>query len=75
MALRRAKLELEHAKDTFNGHQQTAIDACERAIQELETVVRKSATPAWLPQFTPPLVMQPTNSACPQKPARSSSFP
>ena len=33
MALRRAKLELQHAKDTLNGHQQTAIDACDKAIR------------------------------------------
>jgi len=55
MALRRAKLELQHSKDTFNGHQKPAIDACDKAIQELETVVRTSGSPpSWSPQFTPP---------------------
>jgi hypothetical protein len=38
MFLRRAKMDLENSKDDFAGHRQTAIDACEKAMQELEAV-------------------------------------
>jgi hypothetical protein len=54
MALRRAKLELQHSKDNLNGHQRSAIDACDKAIQELEIVARPSAgNPSFFQQSTP----------------------
>jgi hypothetical protein len=60
MALRRAKLDLQHAKDTLNGHQQTAIEACDKAIEELECVVRTSGTNApFRPQFASPPAAKP----------------
>jgi hypothetical protein len=61
MALRRAKLELQHSKDTFNGHQQTAIDACDKAIQELEIVARpRAVNPSFSPQSTPQSSLKPS---------------
>jgi hypothetical protein len=36
--LRRAKAELERSKEDFDGHRETAIDACDKALQELEAV-------------------------------------
>ena len=69
MALRHAKLELQHSKDTFNGHQQTAIDACDKAIQELEIVARPTGiNPSFSPQSTPqhpPTQAHPENSMSP----------
>ena len=60
MALRRAKLDLQHAKDTLNGHQQTAIDACDKAIEELECVVRSTGTNApYRPQLASPPAAKP----------------
>jgi hypothetical protein len=37
-SLRRAKMELEHTTNDFNGHRQSAIDACAKAITELEAI-------------------------------------
>jgi hypothetical protein len=37
-SLRHAKLELEHTTNDFNGHRQSAIDACAKAITELEAI-------------------------------------
>ena len=60
MSLRRAKLELQHAKDTLNGHQQTAIEACDKAIEELEFVVRSTGTNGpFRPQFASPPAAKP----------------
>jgi len=60
MALRRAKLDLQHAKDTLNGHQQTAIEACDKAIEELECVVRSTGTNApYRPQLASPPAAKP----------------
>jgi hypothetical protein len=36
--LKRAKTDLERSKDDYNGHRQTAMDACDKAVQELEAV-------------------------------------
>ena len=33
-----AKADLQRSKDDFNGHRQSALDACTKAIQELEAV-------------------------------------
>lgn len=46
--LRMVKLELEHAQGDLGGHKDSAIEACNKAIQEL-TAVMKS-----LPQPPPP---------------------
>ena len=37
-ALKRVKADLEKSKDDFDGHRQSAIDACEKAAQDLEAV-------------------------------------
>jgi hypothetical protein len=36
--LKRAKMDLERATEDFDGHRQSAIDACDKAIQELDAV-------------------------------------
>ena len=54
MALNRAKLQLQHSKDDFGGHQQSAIDACDKAIKELEVVIRNSHSApgaSWVPSM------------------------
>jgi hypothetical protein len=38
MALRRIKMQLENSKEDYDGHRQSAIDACDKAAQELEAV-------------------------------------
>jgi hypothetical protein len=38
MQLRRVKMDLERSKEDYDGHRQTAIDACDKALQELEAV-------------------------------------
>jgi hypothetical protein len=43
--LKRAKMELQRATDDFDGHRQSAIEACDKAIQELDAV-QKSITEA-----------------------------
>lgn len=53
-SLRRAKLRLQNSKDDFGGHQKTAIEACDKAIRELELVLRSrhSGTGAsWMPSM------------------------
>ena len=54
MSLRRAKLRLQNSKDDFGGHQKTAIEACDKAIQELELVLRsRHSAPgaSWVPNM------------------------
>lgn len=36
--LKRTKMDLERSKDDYDGHRQTAMEACDKAIQELEAV-------------------------------------
>ncbi len=36
--LKRAKADLERSKEDFDGHRQSAMDACDKAVQELEAV-------------------------------------
>jgi exonuclease VII small subunit len=36
--LRRVKMDLERSKDDYNGHRQSAMDACDKAMQELQAV-------------------------------------
>jgi hypothetical protein len=36
--LKRVKADLERSKEDFDGHRQSAMDACDKAIQELEAV-------------------------------------
>ncbi len=36
--LKQTKVQLEGAKEDYDGHRQTAIDACDKAIKELEAV-------------------------------------
>lgn len=38
MFLKMSKAELQHATEDFDGHRQTAMDACDKAIAELEAV-------------------------------------
>jgi hypothetical protein len=38
MTLKRVKAELEKSTDDYDGHRQSAIDACDKAAQELEAV-------------------------------------
>lgn len=37
-SLTRAKMELERSKEDYDGHRQSAIDACDKAIHELESI-------------------------------------
>ena len=60
VALRRARLDLQNSTNNFNGHQQSALDACDKAIQELETVVQSSgANPPLVPPAAPPPTVKP----------------
>ena len=36
--LKHVKMDLERSKDDFDGHRQSAMDACDKAVQELEAV-------------------------------------
>ena len=36
--LKRAKADLERSKEDFDGHRQSAMDACDKAMQELQAV-------------------------------------
>ncbi len=36
--LRNSKSQLEHSTNDFGGHRQAAIDACDKALQELQAV-------------------------------------
>jgi len=36
--LKRVKMDLERSKEDFDGHRQSAMDACDKAVQELEAV-------------------------------------
>ncbi|HUA67660.1 MAG TPA: hypothetical protein VMA13_03855 [Candidatus Saccharimonadales bacterium] len=60
MALRRTKLELQHSDDELGGHQQSAINACDRAIQELEFLGRNSKTSI---QLSPPFAGSPSTNS------------
>lgn len=52
MSLKHAKMELERSTDDFGGHRQSAIDACDKAIQELDAVIKAQAAAAR--QLPPP---------------------
>jgi hypothetical protein len=58
LSLRRAKMELQHSKDELGGHRQSAIDACEKAIQELEAALRASDAKTG---FSPGSAVQPVS--------------
>jgi hypothetical protein len=38
MILKRAKADLERSTDDFDGHRQSAMEACDKAVAELEAV-------------------------------------
>lgn len=38
MMLKRVKMDLANAKEDYDGHRQSAIEACDKAIAELEAV-------------------------------------
>jgi len=56
MFLKMAKTDLEHSKDDFGGHRQSAMDACDKAVQELEAVQAsiQAAAAAAAKAATPP---------------------
>jgi hypothetical protein len=52
--LRVVKMELQHSKEDFGGHKDSAIDACDKAILELQAVMKFSNPPPGLQQIPPP---------------------
>jgi hypothetical protein len=50
--LRMVKADLQRSQDDFGGHKNSAIEACEKAMQELDAVLK--ATPPPSPQQNPP---------------------
>jgi hypothetical protein len=63
MMLKRVKADLENSKEDYDGHRQSAIDACDKAMQELEAVqksiqaaqaAKAAAARAAAAQQTPP---------------------
>jgi hypothetical protein len=70
--LKRAKINLEHSNDDYNGHRQSAMDACDKAVQELEAVqasIMAAAKAAAAAAVPPPGAQQappPTSPAPPQ---------
>jgi len=75
--LQMAKRELEHSEDDLGGHKQTALEACDKAMQELEAVL-KAMPPGPSPmRGMPPPGGTPPGMAAPQQanPPPSSSPP
>lgn len=64
--LRMAKIQLQGAKDDYNGHRQSAMAACDTAIQELEAV-----TAAMRVELAP----RPTNAPPQNVPAQPPAAP
>jgi hypothetical protein len=63
-SLRQARVQLEKADSDFGGHKQSAIDACDKAMEELAAVMK--ATPP-MPQAAPPVQPgTPVQGATPQ---------
>ena len=71
MMLKRVKADLENSKEDYDGHRQSAIDACDKAVQELEAVqgsiqaamaakaAAARAAAQQVPQQTPPPAQAP----------------
>jgi hypothetical protein len=51
--LRMVKTELQRSQDDFGGHKDSAIEACDKAMQELQEVLKASPPPP-SPQQPPP---------------------
>ena len=62
--LRRAKMELSRSQQDYDGHRQSAMDACDKAMQELQAVVQAQAAAA----HAAPPVGAPGNQVVPAAP-------
>lgn len=57
LSLRQAKMQLQRAEGDLGGHKQTAMDACDKAMEELSAAMKALPTPPppqAAPQATPP---------------------
>jgi len=69
MILKRTKMDLQRATDDYDGHRQSALDACDKAVQELEAVQTsiqaKAAAAAAAAQQAPAPAPAPTPTPAP----------
>jgi hypothetical protein len=69
-SLRRAKMELQRSSQDFDGHRQSAMDACDKAMAELQAVVQAQAAASRMAppqgQVSPAPAPTPTPQAPPQ---------
>jgi hypothetical protein len=57
--LQQTKLELQKATNDFDGHRTLALDACDKAITELEAVMKSAGISPMQQMQRPPMRPQP----------------
>lgn len=62
MVLKRAKTELERGTNDYDGHRQSAIEACDKALQEMDAVQKVIADEAKARAAAAAAAAQQTNS-------------
>jgi len=77
-SLQQTKSELQKATNDFDGHRTLALDACEKAISELEAVMKSAGIPPIQSMQRPPQRAQPlpppTAAPAPAAPAPPSGL-
>jgi hypothetical protein len=67
MALQQTKAELQRSTNDFEGHRETALDACDKAMTELQAVMKAGGIqPMQRPPMMPP--PHPAPGPTPQSP-------
>jgi hypothetical protein len=74
-ALQQAKMELQRSTNDFDGHRDSAMEACDKAIVELQAVVKVAGPQQpMMPRPQPP-IPTPLQSAPPPSPAPATPTP
>ena len=72
MALQQAKTELERSTNDFEGHRDSAVAACDKAMTELQAVVKIAGPGMPMPRPQPPM---PTPMQAPPPPPAAPAAP
>lgn len=65
-SLQQTKLELQHATNDFDGHRESALAACDKAITELEAVMKAAGMRPMPMQPRPQMRPMPQPAPAPQ---------
>jgi hypothetical protein len=67
--LRQVKMVLQNSQEDFGGHKESAIEACDKALAELEAVMKAIPQPTPPQRPAPPPAVSNPPSAAPAQPA------